>query len=83
MDEGKGANESSKKHSMVGVIWWAYLITAVLAVPSLSYLLTKMVPVHGIIELLIFVVACWFCTYVGMRLISNPKLSPPTDKREP
>ena len=82
MDDNKGANESSKKRCMVGIIWWAYLITAVLAVPSLSFLLTKIVPVHGVVELLIFVIACWFCTYVGMRLMSNPRLSPPNQKND-
>lgn len=79
MNEPNGANGSSTKKRFTGLIWWAYLITAVLAIPSLSFLITSAIPVSGAVELLIFVIACWMCTYVGMRLMSNPKMRPPSE----
>ena len=66
---------SSPAPIMRSAIWWAYLVTAVLAIPSLSYLLTSLLPVSGAIELLIFIIACWLCTYVGMRLMGAPSMS--------
>lgn len=79
MDEGKGANDSANA-TAVGVFWWVYLITAVLAVPSLAFLVTKVMPVNGMLELLIFVVACWLCTYTGMRLMTPSRKSDTGEK---
>lgn len=73
MEHQDGSNDTRKGSSLTGVIWWAYLITAVLAIPSLSFLVTTVLPVSGAVELLIFIVACWMCTYFGMRLMSPPK----------
>lgn len=64
------------------VYWWAYLIIAVLAIPSLGFLITHSLPVSGALELGVFVLACWFCTFMGMKLMSNPKFGPPQDKGE-
>lgn len=76
MNTGPGSNKSSKK-TFNHVVWWVYLVTAVLAIPSLGFLITNILPVEGFMELSIFIIACWFCTYMGMRLMSNPKFAPP------
>ena len=58
-----------------GLMWWLTLLVAVLAVPSAAYVLTLMFPVSGLGEVVVFVLACWLCTYLGMRLMSHPKLA--------
>ncbi|MFW0776710.1 MAG: hypothetical protein ACN2B6_03200 [Rickettsiales bacterium] len=54
--------------------WWATLIIAVLAVPSFGVVVAFMSPLTGFAQLIVFVLACWLCTYLGMRLMSNPKM---------
>ncbi len=81
MDTSSGSNKSSKK-TILHVIWWAYLVTAVLAIPSLGFLITHSLPVSGFVELVVFIIACWFCTFLGMRLMSNPKFAPPPTNDE-
>jgi hypothetical protein len=54
--------------------WWATLVVAVLAVPSFGVVAAKMVGIQGLGEIIVFVLACWLCTYLGMRLMSNPKM---------
>lgn len=59
---------------MAGLAWWATLVIAVLAVPSFGAVIAFMTPLTGIAQLAAFVLACWLCTYLGMRLMSNPKM---------
>ncbi len=79
MNEDPGSNKSSGKKFNY-VIWWTYLVIAVLAIPSLGFIITNTMPVSGFLQLMVFIIACWFCTYMGMKLMSNPKFAPPTDK---
>jgi hypothetical protein len=58
-----------------GINWWATLVVAVLAVPSFGIIISSVVPIKGIGEIAIFILACWFCTYLGMRLMKNPKMA--------
>ena len=74
-----GQNKFSKK-ALSHLIWWAYLVSAVLAVPSLGFLITHTLPVEGFLELSVFIIACWFCTYIGMRLMSHPLFVPRSDE---
>ena len=55
--------------------WWTTLMVAVLAVPSFGVVAARMVGAQGLGEIIVFVLACWLCTYLGMRLMSNPKMS--------
>lgn len=61
--------------SCTGMMWWLTLLVAVLAVPSAAFLLTKMFPVSGLGEVAVFVLACWLCTYLGMRLMNHPAMA--------
>ena len=78
MNQRPGSNRSSKK-KFTHLLWWTYLLTAVLAIPSLGFIITNSLPVSGFLELMVFIIACWFCTFMGMKLMSNPKFAPPTD----
>jgi hypothetical protein len=77
MDNSAGSNKN--KPILTKLIWWAYLVTAVLAIPSLGFLITHTLHIEGFFELSVFIVACWFCTYLGMKLMSNPKFGPPRE----
>lgn len=72
MDHNSG---SSKDCKVMGLMWWATLAIAVLAVPSFGFVVSYVMPFRGIGELGVFILACWLCTYLGMKLMSNPKMS--------
>ena len=50
--------------------WWAFLVVAVLAVPSIGFLFAMVIPDRNV-QLLVFILTCWFCTYLGMRLMKK------------
>ena len=75
MEDKTGSKDSFKNCSSIGLMWWTTLVVAVLAIPSLGFIIAKALPLRGFGELLIFILACWFCTYLGMRLMHNPKMS--------
>ena len=56
-------------------MWWMTLLIAVLAVPAFGLVMAAMFPVTGLGQIFVFVLACWLCTYLGMRIMSNPKMS--------
>ena len=51
--------------------WWSFLVVAVLAVPSVGFLIAMVVPEKEIGQLVVFVLTCWTCTYLGMRLMKK------------
>lgn len=53
------------------IYWWAFLVVAVLAVPSVGFIVAAMVPDKNIAQLVVFVLTCWACTYLGMRLMKK------------
>lgn len=69
MEDGKCCGGHSKCDGWATAIWWATLVVAVLAVPSLAIIITLIVPVHGSGSLVVFVLSCWACTFLGMRLM--------------
>ena len=54
-----------------GVYWWAVLVVAVLAVPAVGFLFAMIAPDKNIVQLVVFVFTCWFCTFLGMRLMKK------------
>ena len=70
MSDDLKTNEHSKPVlPVVGIWWWAMLVVAVLAVPSFGFMISLSVPSSGYGTLITFVLACWACTYIGMRLM--------------
>jgi hypothetical protein len=57
-----------------GIMWWATLVMAVLAVPSFGAVVALMAPLQGLGQIVVFILACWLCTYLGMKLMQNPKM---------
>lgn len=51
--------------------WWAKLVVAVLAIPALGGIIATALPVRGIGQIVVFVIACWACTYLGMKLMQS------------
>lgn len=58
-----------------GIMWWTTLLVAVLAIPSLGIIVASISHLQGFGGVLVFVLACWLCTYLGMRLMKNPKFA--------
>ena len=54
-----------------GAYWCAILIVYLLAVPSVGFIFAMMIPDRRIGQLLVFVLSCWACTYLGMRLMKK------------
>lgn len=77
------AKESCKNCSIMGILWWTTLTIAVLAVPAFGIAIAYIFPFRGFGGLVIFVLACWLCTYLGMRLMSNPKMAEIIGRKKP
>lgn len=58
-------------HSTWGhIYWWAILVVAVLAIPSIGFVLAALVP-GNVGQILVFMLTCWACTFIGMRLMKK------------
>jgi hypothetical protein len=68
-------NQNGNCSGCTGIWWWATLVVTVVAVPSLSFILIALLHAQGMMQIAIFMLTCWVCTYLGMRLMSNPKMS--------
>lgn len=68
-------SEASCNSSCMGVFWWTTLAVAVLAVPCFGIVVSYIFPFRGLGGLIVFILACWLCTFLGMRLMSNPKMA--------
>ena len=58
-----------------GIWWWTTLIVAVVAVPTLGLIVASLFRVEGMMQVALFMVTCWVSTYLGMKLMQNPKMS--------
>jgi hypothetical protein len=77
MDNDNMQAEGSKccPFNFTTVTWWATLVVAVLAIPALGVVVAVVSGTKGLFGVSIVIVACWACTYLGMRLMKNPKIS--------
>jgi hypothetical protein len=78
MEDTNKAESKEKSHgdwSATGVMWWTTLLITAVAVPSFGFAMSYLFPFRGILQLVVFILACWLCTYLGMRLMDNPKMS--------
>jgi hypothetical protein len=53
--------------------WWAMLVVAVLAVPSLGIVISLLSGARGFFQIAIFIATCWVCTYLGVKLMEKYK----------
>ena len=88
MEKNAGAESKEKSYddqSVTGIMWWTALVITVVAVPSFGFAISYLFPFRGMLQLVVFILACWLCTYLGMRLMQNPKMSEliGSDKKEP
>jgi hypothetical protein len=68
-------NDNQKKCTSTKLMWWMTLIVAVMAVPGFGAVVAFMSPTSGFLKLVVFVLACWLCTYLGMKLMSDPRMN--------
>ncbi len=59
--------------SSADLMWWMQLLVAVLAVPSLGLIIASIIPMEGFAQVAVFIVACWACTFLGMKLMQRSK----------
>ena len=66
--------ETGKKCSVWSTVyWWAALLVAVLAIPSIAFVAAAVVPGQEIWQIMVFVGACWVSTFIGMELMKMRK----------
>lgn len=51
--------------------WWAKLVVAVIAIPSFGGIVATAFPASDFTQIIIFILACWACTYLGMKLMQS------------
>jgi len=78
-DCGAGSDKSCGMKGCQGIAWWATLVVAVLAVPSFGLIIASMFPFRDLGMVIMFVLACWACTYLGMKLMQDPRMSEKVD----
>lgn len=66
-------DDCCKTHLWGSIYWWAFLLVAVLAVPSVAFVVAALVPDQGITQIIVFVIACWVSTFIGMKLMNMKK----------
>lgn len=71
----KSCNSNTSGGSCSGIIWWAMLLIAVLAIPSIAIVVAGILPFDDLGRAIIFIGACWACTWIGMWLMEKSKAS--------
>ncbi len=56
-----------------GILWWAMLLVAVLAVPGVAVAVMLAMPGGDTFKAATFIVTCWGCTWLGMWLVAKSK----------
>lgn len=69
-------NDNDKKPATfgslwTGIYWWMFLLVAVLAVPSIAFIVAATVPDRGIGQVAVFILSCWVSTFLGMKLMKK------------
>ncbi len=75
MGDSNSDNKGCGKFGCSSVMWWVTLTVAVVAVPAFGILVASIVHMNNIGDVFAFVVACWFCTYLGMLLMKDPRMA--------
>jgi hypothetical protein len=68
-------NNNENCSGCTGIWWWATLVITVVAVPTLGLAVANFFHAQGMMQIAIFMLTCWVSTYLGMKLMQNPKMS--------
>lgn len=66
---------NSQNSGCSGIWWWATLVVAVIAIPALGLVIAAAFQAEGMVQIALFMVTCWLCTFLGMKLMQSPKMS--------
>lgn len=66
--DGKGCCSSFTWNN---VVWWAKLVVAVIAIPLIGVIVGTLVPGGDLGKTAAFVLTCWVCVFLGMKLMSG------------
>jgi hypothetical protein len=56
---------------------WILLLTGVLTVPAFAIIVVAAIHPTGPGSAIIFVLSCWLCVYLGLRMMKNPQIASP------
>ena len=68
-------DNNSMNSSGTNLMWWAMLVVAVIAVPSVGFAIVSVSGTQGMMQVAVFMLTCWVCTYLGMKLMQSPSIS--------
>lgn len=73
MNEFEPNHTTSTQHECIsrGIMWWAMLIVGVLAIPAIAVIVAGMIPATDFNKGIIFIIACWVSTWIGMWLMKK------------
>lgn len=54
------------------IVWWAKLVVAVIAIPLIGVIVGSLVPGGELGKTAAFILTCWVCVFLGMKLMANP-----------
>ena len=78
-------NKEQMNHTVSDMIpwdtlsWWLVLTTAVIAIPSLGFIMVTVAGIEGLMGLAVFITTCWSCTYLGMFLVAHSSMKEKRD----
>jgi len=67
-DSGQNKGDSNW---VQGLMWWTTLLVAVLAVPVIGTSVALGLTESAFLQMVIFVLTCWACTWLGMWLMKK------------
>ncbi len=78
MADDSGADHKampSDHWSLAHIMWWTTLTVAVFAVGAVGFVISLIAPFGDSGKAIVFILACWLCTFMGMRMMDNPRMS--------
>lgn len=60
--------------SLTDAMWRLMLAIAVSAVAFFGFVISLIVPFGAFGKLFAFILACWLCIFLGMRMVDNPRM---------
>jgi len=66
-EEGKSCGTCS----WASIVWWCKLVVAVIAIPMVGILVGALIPGGDLGKTIAFIVTCWICVFLGMKLMAN------------
>lgn len=64
-------DQNKADSQFAGLVWWITLIMAVVAVPIVGTSVALAITESAFLQMIVFVLTCWACTWLGMWLMKK------------